>query len=89
MPSPLIPPPLGEPDKANFATLQRAENLGELALISTIRKADGKAVALVCAMSRNEDVIMPAPLAVMIEGDPFEDFEDPTILDPNAGLAPG
>jgi hypothetical protein len=79
---------LSEADKANFATLQRAESMGDLALVSAIRKSDGKAVALLCAMSRTEEGIMPMPLAVMIEGNPFEDFEDPTLVDPDFEPAP-
>jgi hypothetical protein len=73
------PPPLTEGYKANFATLQRADANGDLALISAVRKKDRKPVALVCAMHANEDdTLTPVPLAVMCEGNPFEDFEDPT-----------
>lgn len=74
----LPPPPLSDSDKNNFATLRRAEAAGHLALVSAIRKADRKPVALVCAMHTEGDFIRPVPLAVMIEGNPFEDFEDPT-----------
>jgi len=71
---------LTETDKTNFASLQRACEDGDLALVSAIRKADQKPVALVCAMQVNEDeTITPVPYAVMIEGNPFEDFEDPTV----------
>jgi hypothetical protein len=73
------PGPLGEYDKANFETLLQAAKDGALALISTIRKSDGKQVALVCAMSHEEELIVPVPLAVMVEGDPYELFEDPTL----------
>jgi hypothetical protein len=71
--------PLRDGDKANFATLRRAANADDLALVSSVRKSDGQQVALVCAMQVNEDeTITPVPLAVMVEGDPFELFEDPT-----------
>lgn len=75
------PPPLREGDKANFATLLRAANNGDLAIVSAIRKSDNKAVALVCAMGWDNDTkqFLPAPLAVMIEGNPFDDFFDPTV----------
>lgn len=79
MPNTPIPPPLANSDNANFATLRRAEANGDLALVSAIRKADQKPVALVCAMQIEGDFIRPMPLAVLIEGNPFEDFEDPTV----------
>jgi hypothetical protein len=60
--------------------LLRAAKEGDLGLISAVRKADKKPVALVAAMQRNRDgTITPVPLAVMCEGNPFEDFEDPTV----------
>lgn len=67
-------------DKTNFATIVSAASAGDLALVSAIRKSDGASVALVCAMADLGDgQIMPIPLAVMVEGNPFELFEDPTI----------
>jgi len=75
-------PELREGDKGNFMVLEKAAELGDLALVSSIRKSDGAQVALVCAISVEEEdgekVFRPVPLAVMIEGDPYEDFEDPT-----------
>jgi hypothetical protein len=76
---PRRPPALLPGYKENFNTLQRAAGQGDLALVSAIRKADQKPVALVCAMQRNEGgTITPVPFAVMVEGDPFQLFEDPT-----------
>src|SRR4051794_35575357 len=74
-----VPGPLLQADKANFETLLRAHTNQDLALVSAVRKNDQKPVALLCAMSRQGKWIRPIPLAVMIEGDPFEDFEDPTL----------
>ena len=66
--------------KANFKQLVRACDNRDLALVSAIRKADQAPVALVCAMQENEDkTITSVPFAVMIEGNPFELFEDPTV----------
>jgi hypothetical protein len=74
-----IPPALLPGYRSNFNTLLTAAKHGDLALISAIRKADRKPVALVCAMQTNENgTISPIPFAVMCEGNPFEDFEDPT-----------
>lgn len=75
------PPKLNSTYKSNFVTLLRAAKENNLALVSAIRKEDQKPVALVCAMQTNEDEsITPIPFAVMLEGNPFELFEDPTIL---------
>jgi len=63
---------------ANFETLKKALRNGDLALVSAVRKADQKPVALICAISHVEGGVAPVPLAVMVEGDPFELFEDPT-----------
>lgn len=72
--------PLNEAYRNNFETMLRAASSGDLALVSSVRKSDGADVALVCAMQQNEDdTITPVPFAVMCEGNPFEDFEDPTV----------
>ncbi len=64
----------------NFNTMMAAAGNGDLALVSAIRKADNKPVALVCAMRRNADgSVTPVPFAVMVEGNPFDLFEDPTV----------
>ena len=73
------PPKLTEGYRENFETLRLACFNHDLALVSGIRKSDQQPVALVCAMQKNDDgTITPIPLAVMCEGNPFEDFEDPT-----------
>ena len=75
------PPKLLPGYKINFATLRAACAAGDLALVSAIRKADKKPVALVCAMQQNEDkTLSPVPLAVMVEGNPYELFDDPTVV---------
>jgi len=74
------PPRLADAHKANFETLERAFKNGDLALVSAIRKTDKQAVALLCAMQVNEDeTITPVPLAEMVNDNPFELYEDPTI----------
>lgn len=76
---PKKPPKLRQGDRDNFETLLGAANDGALALVSAIRKADHNSVALVCAMQQNDDdTITPVPFAVMVEGNPFELFQDPT-----------
>lgn len=76
----MTPPRLRKGDRMNFETLLRAASDGVLALVSAVRKADQQQVALVCAMQTNrDDTITPVPFAVMVEGNPFELFEDPTV----------
>lgn len=75
----MTPPKLNDAYKTNYETLLRAVKNEDLALVSAIRKADQAPVALLCAMHRLPDGnIIPVPLAVMVEGNPFELFEDPT-----------
>lgn len=74
------PKKLRDGDVANFKTLMRAGWHGDLSLVSSIRKSDGAEVALICAMVKEpDDIIQAVPLAVMIEGNPYELFEDPTV----------
>lgn len=77
----VTPPALLPGYKANFETLRRAFKNGDSGLVSAIRKSDQEPVALVCAFSKEGDgTIAPVPLAVMVEGDPYELFEDPTVI---------
>src|SRR5262245_55351904 len=73
-----IPPALLPGYKTNFETLQTAQENGHLCLVSAIRKSDGQPVALVCAMNWDGEFYRPVPLAVMVEGNPYELFFDPT-----------
>ena len=73
------PRKLSAADKANFETLKRAVFNGDLALVSTIRKRDKKHVALVCVIERDDEMFNVRPLAIMLEGNPYDDFEDPTL----------
>jgi len=92
---PATPPALHEGHRANFTTLlaaAKAHRVGlvssiRIALVSSIRKSDGAPVALICAVNIDDSGSEPfygfVPLAVMVEGDPYEDFEDPTLLPPD------
>lgn len=74
------PGPLSQTDKKNFNTLLRAIKNNDVALISAIRKSDGKQVSLICAMECDGNYYYPKPFAVMIEGNPYELYEDPTLV---------
>lgn len=78
--NPPTPGPLAERDKANFETLRKACDDGNLALVPATRKSDGKQVSLVCAMGWDGENYRPAPVAVMVEGNPYELFHDPTVV---------
>jgi len=80
MPRAQKPPPLLPGYRRNFDTLLLAADNAALCLVSAIRRADRKPIALVCARQRNEDeTFTPVPLAVLCEGNPYVDFEDPTV----------
>jgi hypothetical protein len=82
-------PPLRPGDVTNFETLKTAHDNDALALMSAIRKSDNLPVALVCAMGRAENGdYCPTPLAVMVEGNPYELFQDPTTDTPPERLQP-
>lgn len=80
LPEPPVPQPLTDAQRENMQTLLLAASHGDLALVSAIRKSDNANVGLVCAMNfdRETEETIPMPLAVMIEGNPFEMFYDPT-----------
>lgn len=72
--------PLATHERDNFNTLKRAAKHGDMCLVRAVRKSDQKEVALVCAMGRDKDGnYCPTPFAVMVEGNPYELFEDPTV----------
>ncbi len=72
------PPPIADGFGTNFNTMLRAAADGNLALVSA-RYKDGRPAVLVCAMQTNPDrTITPVPFAIMVDGNPFEMFQDPT-----------
>lgn len=74
------PPAINDSYKKNFKTLERAWKNKAVALVSAIDKATGEPRVLICAMQVNEDEsITPVPFAVMVWGNPFEMFHDPTV----------
>lgn len=69
---------LKDADKANFKTLQRAWKAGRVAILESRDLATGEYRALLCAMGQDGETILPTPLAVMVWGNPYEQFADPT-----------
>lgn len=73
------PPPLAEEQKINFQTLKLAVEYEDVALVSAVRKRDGRPVALICAMNHLQDgKVIPIPLAEIINGNPYDLYYDPT-----------
>lgn len=82
MTKPLKPGPITAGEKEMFGTLGLAYENGDLALVSMIRKSDQKRVSVICVMSWNADgTISPLPIAEMMDENPYEKYEDPTILE--------
>jgi Family of unknown function (DUF6117) len=69
-----VPPALTDGYKANFDTLLQAGVDRNLAMISCIRKVDNVPVAMVVAIHREGEDFQITPLAVMCEGNPYEDY---------------
>ena len=79
-------PNLHEGHKHIFDTLCRACGKQDLALVSAIRKSDGAPVALVCAVNHFDDGRYAlVPLAVMVEGNPYEDYLPPPLTEEDEG----
>lgn len=70
--------PIPPGDRANFHTIKRAAANGDLAIMRARRRADGEVVTLLCALEQDGETTCPKPLAVMVEGNPFDLFDDPT-----------
>lgn len=79
--------PINESYQANFETLIQAVQNQDACLLEARRKADGQTVALVCAVTDSpgnpEYQYEFVPIAVMVEGNPYELFDPP---DPNGGF---
>lgn len=74
-------------DRANFNTLVKASDDGQLALMEMRRRSDGAVVAGICAVYVDEDNNYNfVPLATMVEGNPYELFDPPN---PEGGFFEG
>ena len=64
--------------KANFETLQRAFQNGDVALMECELAATGEPVAVVCAANRQDDGSVEfAPFAMLFDGNPYEMLNPP------------
>lgn len=62
----------------NFATLRRAWEGNNVALMECRRRSDGADVALICAVGREGDDYVFTPLAEMVNGNPYDMYDPPT-----------
>lgn len=67
-------------DGDNFDTLRAAIKADRACIMRCKRRSDGKFVTLICALNyhRVEDEYETVPLAVLVDGNPYEDYDPPT-----------
>jgi len=66
--------------KENFDTLIRAVKSGDVCLLDVERKSDNKSVAALCAVNyEDNDEVSFVPLAIMVEGNPYEMYAPPDV----------
>lgn len=75
-----------EDHKKNFETLQQAFAQGDVALLEVQRVSDGKSVAAIVTVGREDGDYTFTPFAIMVEGNPFELYRPPN---PEGGFFPG
>lgn len=68
---------IGDGYKTNFETLQKASDNGDLVLMECRERATGQVCVLVCALGREGEEVTFAPLARMIDGNPYELYDPP------------
>lgn len=70
---------LRQSDITNFETLKTAFMDGNAALVES-RDNEGRYVALICAISTDDDgeTFTPVPFAELVRDNPFEIYADPT-----------
>jgi len=68
---------IAEHNRANFETLLKAFENGDIALLDVEDKATGESKAAIVAIGKDGEDFTFTPLAIMIEGNPFELFNPP------------
>lgn len=63
--------------KANFETLQRAHDNGDLALVECLDRSTGRKAAVICCIEWDGDEVEMKPVAVMCAGDQYERYASP------------
>jgi hypothetical protein len=65
--------------KANFETLKKAADNGDLALMECVDAKTGKPVIAVCAVNRVGDEFEFVPMAKMFDGNPYDELVPPML----------
>jgi hypothetical protein len=65
-------------ERANYQTLLRASDNGDLALIECTERATGRRVAVLAAIAFNGDEYVITPLARLFDSNPYEDLDPPS-----------
>lgn len=68
---------LSSSDRANFDTLCSAFSYGDIALLEVQRRSDSEILAAVCAVGRESGNYVFTPFAILVQGDPYEQFNPP------------
>ncbi len=68
--------------KANFNTLQRAAEAGDIALMECTDTATGKPVMVICATQKRGEEIAFVPLAKLFDGNPYDELDPPNMRTP-------
>lgn len=69
---------ISESYKANFNTLQRAMQDGNVAIMECVDAKTGKPVIAICAVGRENGEYVFSPLAKMFDGDAFSELVPPS-----------
>lgn len=63
--------------KANLATLQRAFEDKQVCLLEVTEEATGKKKVALCAVNQDNDYYEFVPMAIMVDGNPYELYLPP------------
>lgn len=67
--------------KANFASLQRAFKAGHVCLLEVTEEATGEKKTALCAVNQDNGEYEFVPMAIMVDGNPYELYLPPEMDD--------
>ena len=70
-----------DPFMRNFDMLTKSFGLGDVCLAACKEKTTGKTVAVICAVKQLGNDVELVPYAKMLEGDPYAQYEPPSVND--------
>ena len=75
--------------RANFQTLLRAAESGDLALMECADAATGEPRYVICAVGRHDGDYMFTPFGHLADGNPYDAYLPPDPGDPGGFIHPG